>query len=152
MISVHGERSHCTSRLDTAKNSAEQRQGAQKGFKGKQWNDGVSVYRKQLSIMQGVTKPAQNWLSENLGDGFSAESEVMDQVETSRGSREGGRREDVSAQGTAQVMKKDNIVLCFSKPSLHANFNSLRHFLPCYPQQQNIYGLNIFKSSVFPFL
>lgn len=99
--------------------------------------------------MQGVTKPAQNWLSENLGDGFSAESEVMDQVETSRGSREGGRREDVSAQGTAQVMKKDNIVLCFSKPSLHANFNSLRHFLPCYPQQQNICGLNIFKSSVF---
>lgn len=44
--------------------------------------------------MQGGAKPAENWLSENLGAGFSAESKVMDQVETVKGSgREDGREE-----------------------------------------------------------
>lgn len=101
----------------------------------------------------GCHEACTELLPENLGGGFSAEGEVIDQVETSRGSgEEGGRREDVSIQRTAQVMKRDNIVFCFSKPSLHANSNSSRHFLPCSPQQQHIYGLNIFKSSVFFFL
>lgn len=86
--------------------------------------------------MHNGAKPAENWLSENLGAGFSTESKVMDQVETVKGSgREDGREEDRSAQGTAQAMKWDTIPLHFSKPSLHANSNSLRRFLPCYPAE-----------------
>lgn len=76
-----------------------------------------------------------------------------DQVETAKGSgREDGREEDGSAQGTAQAMERDTVLLHFSKPSLCANSNSLRHFLPRYPTETAIYGPNIFKTSVFLFL
>lgn len=84
--------------------------------------------------MQGGA--AQNWLSENPGAGFSAEHEVTEQVETAKGSGgENRREEDGSAQGTAQAMKRDTVPLHFSKSSLRANSNSLRHFLPSYPTE-----------------
>lgn len=67
-----------------------------------------TVFTGNSSVLQGIMKPAQNWLPENLGDCFSAESEVMDQVETSRGSSgEGRRRGNMSAQMT----KRDNTLL-----------------------------------------
>lgn len=70
--------------LQTGQNKCKEHQ---KGFKGKECNDGVSLQETAL-CRAGCHEACTKLLPENLGDGSSAESEVIDQVETSRGSGE----------------------------------------------------------------
>lgn len=99
--------------------------------------------------MQGVAKSPQNRLSENLGDCFSDEREVMEQVETSRGcDGEGGRKEDVTTQGTAHT----GITSCSASLNHHYMLIPIPQDIPFHATHHNsIFMSEYIKILCFPF-